>query len=254
MASVVRQMARQFSALGVLPGDVLLVHSSLSALGFVSGGPAAVIDALTGVLGYEGTLLLPALSYASVGRKSPLFDVRHTPCCVGTIPEFFRSQSGVLRSVHPTHSVCALGKRAEEMTAGHELDTTPVGEHSPFRRLRDAGGKILMLGCGLRPNTSLHGVEELVEPPYLLGEAVDYRITLAAGNEIGMSVRRHQFDGWIQCYDRIEPLLSGAELRTGYVLSAYSHLMSAPAVWRVGLEALRKDAFVFVQRHGQEGA
>ena len=65
----------------------------------------------------------------------------------------------------------------------------------------------MFLGCGLRPNTSMHAVEELVQPPYLLGDSVDYRIILASGKAIKMRVRKHHFAGWAQRYDRLGPLL-----------------------------------------------
>ncbi len=248
MANVTEKIASDLAALGVVGGDVLLVHSSLSALGYVPGGPPAVIDGLLRAIGPAGTLLLPGLSYASVNESRPSFDVRTTPCCVGMIPEYFRTLPGVRRSVHPTHSVCGIGPRADELLSDHQLDTTPVGPHSPFRRIRQVGGKILMLGCGLRPNTFMHGVEEVVEPPYLLKEPVQYLITLANGETIIMGVRRHNFHGYIQRYDRVEGLLSTSELRTGYVLSAYCHLLDTLALDAKGLAALRQDPFHFVER------
>ncbi|MHC4717374.1 MAG: AAC(3) family N-acetyltransferase, partial [Planctomycetota bacterium] len=159
-------MAEELVAAGVRPGGVVLVHSSLRALGTVPGGPETVVAALLRAVGPDGTLLMPALSYASVGRDSPVFDARHTPSCVGAVSEHFRTRPGTIRSVHPTHSVCGVGRQAAEMLADHHLDTTPVGPRSPFRRVPDYGGQVLMLGCGLRPNTSIHGVEELAEPPY----------------------------------------------------------------------------------------
>lgn len=162
------RLAADLRLAGVRFGGVLLVHSSLRSLTpgrQLPGGPRTVIEALLEALGPEGTLLLPCLSHMSVGPFSPYFDVTRTPCCVGAIPEFFRTWPDVLRSVNPTHSICGLGPLAESLLADHHLDQTPCGPHSPLSKLPRAGGQILMLGCGLRPNTSMHAIEETMDAP-----------------------------------------------------------------------------------------
>ena len=206
-------IARDLIALGLRPGGALLVHSSLSSL--------------------------------DVTPENPLFDIRRTPSCVGATPEHFRLRPATRRSLHPTHSVSAAGARAAELLEGHHTDGTPCGAHSPYRRLRDAGGQVLFLGCGMRPNTSMHGVEELVEPPYLFGETVRYRLVRADGGECEMAFRRHSFRGCVQRYERIAPLLGDEALRTGSVLAAQAQLLEARAMWEA---ALRRDAFFFVDR------
>jgi aminoglycoside 3-N-acetyltransferase len=238
-------------ASGVRKGGTILVHSSLSALSGedgdpVAGGPESVISGLLKALGGDGTLLMPALSYATVNMDHPVFGVRTTASNVGAIPEAFRCRSGTLRSVHPTHSVCGVGPRAADLLADHELDETPCGAHSPFRRLRE-GGQILFLGCGLRPNTSMHAVEEIARPPYLFGETVTWEGTSLDGRKVGGRYRRHGFDGWLQRYDRMESLLGGAAIRVGRVLEAPTHLMSAPEMWDAGLTALSGDPLHFVE-------
>jgi aminoglycoside 3-N-acetyltransferase len=236
-------------ALGVRPGGLVLMHSSLSSLGYVPGGPESVIQGLIQALGDNGTLLLPALSYEYVGKQNPVFDVLRTPSCVGAIPEYFRLRPGTLRSVHPTHSVCAIGAQAPSMTGDHHLDHTPVGPHSPFRKVRDLGGQLLFLGCGLRPNTSMHGVEELAEPPYLYGEMIRYRVILADGRELTLDSRHHGFQGYGQRYDCLEPLLDQeTELRTGKVLDAQVHLIEAQPMWGKALAAYRRDPLYFVEQ------
>ena len=243
------RMAEDLGKVGVRRGGILLVHSSLSSLGHVPGGPEAVIGGLLTALGPEGTLLLPALSYELVGPEQPVFDVRNTPSNVGAIPEHFRARPGTLRSMHPTHSVCGVGSLARDLLSDHHLDDTPVGPRSPLRYVRDRGGQILFLGCGLRPNTSMHGVEELADAPYLFGSTHTYRMVGHDGTETLALHRHHGFDRWDQRYDRIESLLAqGTEIRTGRVLQARVYLIQARPMWARALDAMRSDPFYFVER------
>jgi len=233
---------------GVRPGGVLLVHSSLSSLGPVPGGAKTVVQGLLEALGPDGTLLMPALSYARVTPEQPLFDVRLTPSNIGALPEYFRTRPGTLRSIHPTHSVCAVGRLAAELLDRHIEDRTPCGPRSPVRLLPEYDGQILMLGCGLRPNTSMHAVEEMVVPPYLFGGTLAYRLV---GWDWGVTeavYRVHGFKGWQQRYDRVADVLEEPHLSRGRVLASDVHLIEASAMWRAALAALRRDPFCFVER------
>src|ERR1035437_5251842 len=140
------KIAASLRDLGVLPGDTVLLHSAFKSLGQVPGGIETVIEGLLHAIGTEGTLLMPALSWAL--RPPEIFDSRLTPTNVGAIPEYLRTRQGTSRSVHPTHSVCAVGRRTHELLDDHGLDCTPCGPHSPFRKLAESNGKIVMLGCG----------------------------------------------------------------------------------------------------------
>jgi aminoglycoside 3-N-acetyltransferase len=245
--AVITVLTAQLLTLGVRRGGVLLVHSSLRSLGPLAGGAETLILGLIQALGPHGTLLMPALSYASVTPANPSFDVVTTPSCIGALPEYFRTRSGTLRSIHPTHSVCASGQMAFDLTSGHSLDATPCGPHSPFSRLPGLGGQILFLGCGLRPNTSMHGVEEHLEPPYLFGSPITYTIRAADGNENQMTVRSHNFMGYAQRYDRIAALLSAPALLNGTLLAANCFLLETSAMWPAALKALKSDPFYFVE-------
>ena len=248
-SSTASRITRELIALGVRPGGMLLVHSSLSSLGYVPGGPETVIQGLLDALGDEGTLLLPALSWELVGPPEWLFDVRRTPCCVGAIPEYFRQRAGTLRSVSPTHSVCGVGPKAEWALSEHHRDVSPCGPHSPFRRLREAGGQILFLGCGARPNTSMHGVEEVVEAPYYYAEMVDCRVIWSDGHETIQPLRRQSFVGINLRYDRLPALLSAPdEIHRGHVLRAESILYEAEPMWRTAIAAMREDVLYFADR------
>jgi aminoglycoside 3-N-acetyltransferase len=242
------QVCTDLNALGVGAGMTVMVHSSLGAFGQVPGGADTIIDSVCQLLTAEGTLLMPALSYMTVTRRQPMFDLLNTPSCVGIIPETFRQRKDVLRSLHPTHSVCGWGKHARVLLAEHALAHTPCGPHSPFHHLPQYDGYILMLGCGLEPNTSLHAIEELVTPPYLFSEPITYTLIDENGSTSHKEYIPHNFNGWEQRYDRVADLLSPPHMRTGEVAGATCHLIHAPTLWEVALVHLRQNPLYFVDR------
>lgn len=170
-------LRQAFSAIGIQPGETLLVHSSLSRIGWVSGGPVAVALALMDALTPAGTLVMPAHSgdlsdpaiwqappvpeawWQTIRESMPGFDPRYTPTRgMGKIVEVFRTMPGVMRSSHPSVSFVAWGKNAEVITADHALEIS-LGERSPLARVYDLGGRVLLLGVGFGNNTSFHMAE-----------------------------------------------------------------------------------------------
>lgn len=157
MSADVSSIAEGLRTLGLSAGDDVVVHSSLRALGNVEGGAPAVVDALRAVLGVTGTLVVPAFTYG-IGLTD-LVDQRTTPGRTGAIAEAARAQPEARRSDHPTHSVVALGQRAQELTASH-LSVRAFGVGSPLDRLAANGGKVLLLGVGHTSNSTIHVAEE----------------------------------------------------------------------------------------------
>jgi aminoglycoside 3-N-acetyltransferase len=233
-------------ALGVRRGGVLLVHSSFKSLGEVPGGIQTVIDGLKDALGPRGTLLLPGLSWVSVDYEHPIFDVRSTPSCVGAIPEYFRTLEGTARSIHPTHSVCGQGPLTGELFKDHILDRSPCGTHSPFSQLKYHGGQVLMLGCGLLRNTTIHAVEETAGAPYLFEvEPIEYTLTGYDGVPVKVLHKRH--GTFPQHFDRVRPALIGNGLSEGNVLEAFCGLYDAKALWDCAFDMLQKDISCFIK-------
>ena len=175
--ATIESLKADLLALGVQPGMVLLVHSSLSSVGWVCGGAVAVILALEEALGSTGTLIMPAHStsltepsrwenppvpeswWEVIRQNVPAFDPDLTPTrAMGAIPETFRKQRGVIRSAHPHHSFCARGERAEKVVGNHLLPNG-LGEGSPLARIYELDGWVLLLGVDHARNTSMHLAE-----------------------------------------------------------------------------------------------
>ncbi|HEY3344354.1 MAG TPA: AAC(3) family N-acetyltransferase [Anaerolineaceae bacterium] len=168
---------------GIKAGMVLNVHSSLSSLGWVSGGPVTVVQALMDVITPQGTLVMPTHSgdlsdpakwanppvpeswVAPIRASMPAYDPRYTPSRgMGRIPETFRTFPGVLRSGHPAVSFAAWGAQAEFITHDHRLEYC-LGEHSPLARLYDLDAWVLLLGVGYDHNTAFHLSEYRADNP-----------------------------------------------------------------------------------------
>ena len=175
--NTVVSVADHLRGLGVGAGDVVLMHSSMSSLGWVAGGPVAVIEAALGVLGPSGTLVMPAFSgdysdpshwsnppvptewWELVREHWPAFDPAKTPTRgLGAIAECFRRWPGAVRSSHPVVSFTAFGPRAHEICDDHPLDHA-LGEGSPLARLYELDARVVLLGVGWNRCTSLHLAE-----------------------------------------------------------------------------------------------
>jgi len=172
--NTVSSLVRDFRSLGLESGMTVLVHSSLSALGWVCGGAPAVILALEEVLGINGTLIMPAHSgdlsdpafwenppvpkewWQTIRDEMPPFERDLTPTRgMGVIAETFRKQDGVARSGHPQSSFAARGRNRDFILQDEHL-SYQMNDESPLGRLYELDGFILLLGVGWDNNTSFH--------------------------------------------------------------------------------------------------
>lgn len=182
------ELAEDLRALGVEPGQDLLVHASLHAI----AGPSdravraeVVADALWDVLGPGGTIVVPTAtsdnsntSREHLARTAglsdekrrrfllemPPFDPASTPSTgMGAFAEYIRTSSGAVRSAHPQTSMAALGPSAARFVDAHAQDCH-YGEASPLARLYEADGWILLLGVGYAVCTAFHLAEYRYTP------------------------------------------------------------------------------------------
>jgi aminoglycoside 3-N-acetyltransferase len=170
-------LIEDFKKFGIKPGSLLIMHSSLSKIGWVAGGAVAVISAILDVITPNGTLVMPTFSgdnsepsywqnppvpeeWWDIVRKSmPAYHPEITPTRgLGIIPEVFRKWPNVIRSCHPSLSFAAWGKHAKFITKNHHIGID-LGEDSPLSRIYSLNGKILLIGVTHENDTSLHLAE-----------------------------------------------------------------------------------------------
>jgi len=155
-------IVRGLKELGLEEGATVLVHSSLSSFGHVEGGAEAVVDALLEAVGPRGTVVVPTFA-----TSDPVFDPAASVTPLGAIPEALRRRPGAVRSQSPLASVAALGGDAEALCAGHDVSETAHAEGTPYLRIVERDGYVLLLGVDQDRSTLLHTAEELLRAPYL---------------------------------------------------------------------------------------
>jgi len=183
-ASTVLEQLRRF---GVREGDALMVHSSWRNANGFAGRPSDMIAAFQRAVGTSGLLVMPSLTYQNKSSREFLLsgtpmDVRRSPSRMGLLSEVFRRSPGVVRSASPTHPLVVWGRDAIDFIAQHDKALVPFGKDSPFARLLDRDGKLLVMDGPFSVITFTHFVEDriastlpfpLYEPEDMVGVLID---------------------------------------------------------------------------------
>jgi len=183
-------LLRQIKEMGIKEDDLITFHISLKSMGDLdtagTTGADLILDSFLECLP-NGLLLVPSHTFRNVREIAPIYDVRNTMPCIGTLPRiaverardaYDRGDRTCIRSMHPAHSVVAFGKKAYEYTADDAKACSPMPEFGSYRKLLPGKGKILMIGVPLRNCTYIHAIDEYMEPngvskPYPV-TAIDY--------------------------------------------------------------------------------
>ncbi len=222
MAHTRRSLAADFAELGLEAGDIVMVHAALRSVGPVVSGADAVIAAVRDVLGPEGTLAVYTDWEADLweddeGRDLRRLDLRVRPDIRddvlpydpaasraarenGALMELVRTSPGAVRSANPGACCAALGARAEWFVADHPLDYG-YGPGSPFAKLVEARGKVLMLGATTDHMTLLHHAESIAD-------LVDKRVVR---RETPLSVDGRTQWRWIEEFNTGVPVVAGLD-------------------------------------------
>ncbi len=170
-------LKKQLADMGVAAGDAIMVHASLKSMGWIAGGPQAVVEALMETVTPQGTIVMPSQSadfsepsywmlppvpeewHQSIRDQWPAYDPDLTPLReMGKIAECFHRHPQTIRSSHPAHSLMAWGRYAKEWMSEHPLEDS-FGPGSPLGRMMDADVKILLIGVGFDSCTAMHYAE-----------------------------------------------------------------------------------------------
>jgi len=178
--------------------EILMVHSSISHLQpMYQGGARSLLELMLRIAGPERTLAMPAFFFGTPElfdlayyRKYSRFNVRRTPSQMGLVTELFRRTPGVTRSLHPTHSICALGPLANELCATHHLSPWRFGELSPFGIM--ARRKTTIIGLGVyyyRSLTQVHSMEDILGERFPVPRADEDPVQVEIIDKTGKAIR-----------------------------------------------------------------
>lgn len=211
-------LQEMLARMGIRPSDTLVIHSSMKAIGQAEGGADTVLDAWMEYMS-RGLLILPTHTWRQMGKEHRIFDPAEEPSCVGLLTEMFRKRPGVLRSLHPTHSVAVYGRGSREYIEGEELCNTPCTKGGCWSRMDREHTKILLVGVGHERNTFIHAVEEALEvPERLTPEPELFYIKMADGSLMERPMYRHynpKTDHISEAYPKLEQAFydTGAAVR-----------------------------------------
>ncbi len=227
------------------PNGTLLVHSSMKSIGPVEGGADTVLDAMTEYM-KDGLLILPTHTWDHIGKSNPVCDASAEKSCVGLLTNMFRVRPGVIRSLHPTHSVAAIGKDAAEYVAGEENTHSPCSWAGCWGKLYQRKAQILMLGVNLSRCTFLHSVEEKMNVPGRLTDDEEELFTIAPdGTKYAVPQHRHccaNSDFFVKMDDEYASRGAMKYARFG---DAECRLLDAVKSADIAMEWLKKDIDLF---------
>ena len=234
-------LANQLLTLGVLPGGVLIVHSSFRAIRPIEGGPQGVIDALLEAVGPNGTIVMPSWP----GDDNRPFDPDAPSAAdLGVIADTFWRQPGAIRTNHP-FTFAALGPQAEHITS----DPLPMPPHrleSPVGRVWELDGQVLLLGVGHDADTTIHLAEVFGGAPYRVPKHITHLVDgrpvrIEYGENDHCCQRFTLADGWLR---------ERGLQREGPAGHGQARLVRARDVVDVVVEQLLRDPVVFLHPRG----
>ena len=158
------ELVKELRGLGLSRGMVLLVEVTSRRLPYVVAGEQALIEALMDVVGYDGTIVVPAFTpelldpacvpgcpfpyecWEDIRRNSMPYQKKLSiPAHADPFVCQFLRNDAVVRSNHPLYSFAAWGKYAKVICSRHPLHFG-LSDDSPLGHVKDLSGYVLLLG------------------------------------------------------------------------------------------------------------
>ncbi|MDA3812082.1 MAG: AAC(3) family N-acetyltransferase [Spirochaetaceae bacterium] len=245
-------LIKDIRAMGIKPTDTLMIHSSMKAIGKVDGGAETVLDAFIEYM-KDGLLIFPTHSWDKINSENNLYDPRTQPSCVGLLTNLFMKRPETLRSWHPTHSVAAQGQDAEAYIQGEEKTTTACPRFGCWGKLYDRKAKILFLGCSMKRNTYIHGVEEWCDVPDRIAAVAEMLLIKTPDGRIleCPQFRHHSpIEDISSNYAKLQiPLVKKGIAIKGFIGAAESYLCDAVDMADLTTEFLKKNPDLFLDNN-----
>ena len=243
------RLAADLRRLGIQPGDVLMIHSSLRSLGHVVGGAPTVVDALLEVLGPTGTLVGPSFNFETAQDPSFVFDPLNTPSDMGAIADEIRRRAGNRRSRHLTHSVSAIGPQAEAIVTAP--GKTAWAADSPLGTIFKLDGRFLLLGVTYQSFTACHVLEVAIRLHYRIIDTLRRSLRRPDGSVVPFESIVYLRDVGYPGYDfnRLGQAMEDAGLTSvAPVGNAIARLIPAPAMREFATPRVQRDPDYLLQQ------
>ena len=254
-----QEMIEQLCHMGVPRDRVVLMHTSLRAVGEVEGRGEGLLDALIAHCTADGGLLcIPTHTWAKRTDGSPYkLDMMNPTTCIGTLPNIAAGDPRGVRTPHPSHSMAVFGDpaRVAAFVAGEERIVSPGNPAGCYGKICDMDGSILLVGVGHNRNTYLHCVEEMLDVPNRLSPVKKVLVRYPDGRVEERDHRGHRAEGIKDVsahYPKYEPAFRHHGcIVDGFVGNAPTQLCSARGMRDVmalirersgGIELLADDA------------
>ena len=233
-----------------------MIHSSVSAFGYIKGGVNTIIDSFLEVVGKDGTIMAPAFTRPYMyfegahqrQRNFRPFDPKNIDgISTGTLPKVMLRDYGAKRSAHATHSWCAIGKNAEYCVSAHGLLDSPCGDNNPMEKALGLGGKVVFFGCGVSSNTFLHYLEDRANSNFLENAVI--KIVREDGKHVTEIMRNH-LPGCRDFYYFLAPdeckfykraMERGLNIKRELLGAGDIYTMQLSELYEIGTELFRED-------------